>query len=57
MTEPIATADLADTIGPDIRSCDLQFTQYGGKRIFAGPITTVTCFQDNALLKSVLSEP
>src|SRR5689334_12880898 len=24
---------------------------------FAGPITTVKCFQDNALLKSVLSEP
>ena len=24
---------------------------------FAGPITTVRCFQDNALLKSVLSEP
>ena len=25
--------------------------------MFAGPITTVRCFQDNALLKSVLSEP
>ena len=25
--------------------------------MFAGPIATVQCFQDNALLKSVLSEP
>jgi regulator of ribonuclease activity A len=54
---PRATADLVDEIGPDVRSCDLQFGQYGGQSMFAGPITTVCCFQDNALLKSVLSEP
>jgi regulator of ribonuclease activity A len=51
------TADLVDDIGADVRSCDLQFTQYGGRCEFAGPITTVRCFEDNALLKSVLSEP
>jgi regulator of ribonuclease activity A len=51
------TADLVDSIGPDVRSCDLQFRQFGGHSEFAGPITTVRCFQDNALLKSVLSEP
>jgi regulator of ribonuclease activity A len=55
--EPRPTADLVDEIGPDVRSCDLQFTQYGGRAQFAGPITTVRCFEDNALLKSVLSEP
>jgi len=55
--EPRATADLVDEIGPDVRSCDLQFGQFGGRSQFAGPITTVRCFQDNALLKSVLSEP
>lgn len=57
---PIAfrpTADLVDDIGADVRSCDLQFRQFGGVREFAGPIETVRCFQDNALLKSVLSEP
>jgi regulator of ribonuclease activity A len=54
--EPRPTADLVDEIGRDVRSCDLQFTQYGGRAQFAGPITTVRCFQDNALLKSVLSE-
>ena len=51
------TADLVDDIGPDVRSCDLQFRQYGGRSEFAGAITTVRCFQDNALLKSVLSQP
>jgi regulator of ribonuclease activity A len=54
---PRPTADLVDEIGPDVRSCDLQFGQYGARPQFAGPITTVKCFQDNALLKSVLSEP
>ncbi|WP_025737844.1 ribonuclease E activity regulator RraA [Mycobacterium genavense] len=52
-----ATADLVDRIGPDVRSCDLQFRQFGGRSEFAGPISTVRCFQDNALLKSVLSQP
>lgn len=51
------TADLVDDIGPDVRSCDVQFRQFGGRAEFAGPISTVHCFQDNALLKSVLSEP
>jgi len=54
---PRPTADLVDDIGPDVRSCDLQLGQYGGHSEFAGPITTVRCFEDNALLKSVLSEP
>lgn len=51
------TADLVDEIGPDVRSCDLQFRQFGGRSEFAGPIATVRCFEDNALVKSVLSEP
>ncbi|KLO29033.1 ribonuclease [Mycolicibacter heraklionensis] len=51
------TADLVDEVGPDVRSCDVQFRQLGGRTEFAGRISTVRCFQDNALLKSVLSEP
>ena len=51
------TADLVDEIGSDVRSCDIQFRQFGGRPEFAGPISTVRCFQDNALLKSVLSAP
>lgn len=52
-----ATADLVDSIGADVRSCDIQFRQFGGRTEFAGPISTVRCFQDNALLKSILSQP
>ena len=51
------TADLVDDIGAGVRSCDVQFRQFGGVAEFAGPIATVRCFQDNALLKSILSEP
>jgi regulator of ribonuclease activity A len=51
------TADLVDDIGTDVRSCDVQFRQFGGRTQFAGPISTVRCWQDNALLKSVLSTP
>jgi regulator of ribonuclease activity A len=51
------TADLVDDIGPDVRSCDVQFRQFGARTQFAGPITTVRCLEDNALLKSVLSTP
>jgi regulator of ribonuclease activity A len=53
---PRPTADLVDEIGSDVRSCDVQLRQFGGRTI-AGPISTVRCFQDNALLKSILSEP
>lgn len=51
------TADLVDDIGPDVRSCDVQFRQFGARTQFAGPITTVRCSHDNALLKSILSTP
>ena len=54
---PRPTADLVDDIGAGVRSCDLQLRQFGARAEFAGPISTVRCFQDNALLKAVLSEP
>ncbi len=52
----IPTADLVDIIGDDAVSCDTQFQNLGGAIDFHGTITTVKCFQDNALLKSILSE-
>ena len=52
----IPTADLVDIIGSDVRSCDTQFRDLGGVVEFCGKITTVKCFQDNALLKKVLQE-
>jgi regulator of ribonuclease activity A len=52
-----ATADLVDEYGDEIGSCDLQLRQFGGHTRFHGRIVTVRCHEDNALLKSVLSEP
>ncbi|WP_438387821.1 ribonuclease E activity regulator RraA [Actinopolyspora saharensis] len=51
------TADLADRDGNEVRSCDLQLLRFGTSQVFSGPIRTVRCFQDNALLKKTLSEP
>jgi regulator of ribonuclease activity A len=52
-----STADLYDEHGEKLGSCDTQFRQYGAVTTFSGPAVTVSCFQDNALLKSVLTEP
>jgi regulator of ribonuclease activity A len=52
-----STADLYDEYGEKLASCDTQLRQYGGRQVFRGPAVTVSCFQDNALLKSVLGEP
>jgi regulator of ribonuclease activity A len=51
------TADLVDEHGEALQCCDLQLRQFGGRRRFHGPIRTVACLQDNALVKAALSEP
>lgn len=53
----IATADLCDQHETDTRSCETQFRQFGGRRAFHGRIATVRCFEENVLVKRVLSEP
>ena len=50
-----ATADLIDDHGAELASCETQFRSYGGRARFAGPIETVRCVEDNALVKSVLA--
>ncbi len=52
-----ATTDLADRDGESVRSCDVQFRNYGGIVHFSGPIRTVRCYQDNGLVKKILAEP
>lgn len=51
-----STADLVDAHGASLQSCELQFRQYGGRVRFHGPVRTVKTFEDNALIKQVLSE-
>lgn len=51
------TADLYDEHGEDLQSVALQLRDLGGRTAFSGPIRTVKCFEDNALLKATVSEP
>ncbi|GAA4631413.1 ribonuclease E activity regulator RraA [Actinoallomurus vinaceus] len=51
------TADLFDEYGPELASCETQFRSYGARERFAGPLATVRCLEDNALLKKVLATP
>jgi regulator of ribonuclease activity A len=51
------TADLYDELGEEIQSLPLQLQNLGGRPSFEGRIRTVRCFEDNALLKSVVSGP
>ncbi|HTW85022.1 MAG TPA: ribonuclease E activity regulator RraA [Candidatus Sulfotelmatobacter sp.] len=52
-----ATADLVDAHQERLQSCALQLRSYGARPAFAGAIRTVRTFEDNALLKEVLSTP
>jgi regulator of ribonuclease activity A len=58
MTEiPVPTADLVDRYGPELRVCETQFRQFGARRSFAGPVRTVSCHEDNGLLRDLLHTP
>ncbi|MEV4773858.1 ribonuclease E activity regulator RraA [Microbacterium sp. LWO13-1.2] len=54
---PIATADLYDELGESIQSLPTQLRSFGGRSAFDGPIRTVRCFEDNALVKAILASP
>ncbi|CAI3805231.1 ribonuclease E activity regulator RraA [Pseudarthrobacter sp. MM222] len=53
----VNTADLYDERGEELDSLALQFQSIGGQSHFSGPVRTVRCFEDNALVKSTLSTP
>lgn len=53
----VNTADLYDERGDELNSISLQFQSLGGHTHFRGPVRTVRCFEDNALVKSILATP
>ena len=53
----IATADLYDERGDELDSLGLQLHDFGGRTAFDGPVRTVRCHRDNALVKTVLATP
>ena len=48
----IATADLYDERGDELDSLALQLHDFGGRTAFDGPVRTVRCHRDNALVKA-----
>ena len=52
-----ATADLYDDHGESLQVLAPIFRDFGGKRIFQGPVSTVKVFEDNSLVRSALEEP
>lgn len=57
MSQGLSTADLYDERGDELQSLSTQMLNLGGRAQFSGPVRTVRCYRDNALLKSVLSTP
>ncbi|UVJ39378.1 ribonuclease E activity regulator RraA [Arthrobacter sp. CJ23] len=57
MSTQINTADLYDERGEEVESIAIQFQNLGGNSHFNGPVRTVRCFEDNALVKAVLGTP
>lgn len=53
----ISTADLFDERGDEVASLALQLHDLGGRVFFDGPIRTVRCHRDNALVKQILATP
>ena len=50
------TADLSDQF-PDLQYCEPVFQRFGGNPAFGGPIRTVKCFEDNSMVRQMLSQP
>jgi regulator of ribonuclease activity A len=57
VSDAAATADLVDRYGAELRVCDVQFRQFGGQRVFTGPVRTVSCHEDNGLLRDLVRTP
>jgi regulator of ribonuclease activity A len=52
-----ATADLVDAHGDKVRSCTVQFQQFGARARFFGRVRTIKTFEDNALIRQTLATP
>lgn len=53
----LATTDLCDAYSAELQIADPIFADFGGRLDFAGPISTVKCFEDNSLVRAALEEP
>jgi regulator of ribonuclease activity A len=52
-----STADLCDAHGDAVRVLEAPLSDFGAHPAFSGAVTTLRAFQDNSLVRSILSEP
>ena len=52
-----STPDLCDEFPDDVRVLDVELAGFGGRESFAGPVLTVSCFEDNSLVKGLVATP
>jgi regulator of ribonuclease activity A len=61
MSQDFATCDLCDAHRSDtdgaFRVLPPVFRDFGSRKRFAGPVTTVKCYEDNSLVKAALDTP
>ncbi|MDP2515819.1 ribonuclease E activity regulator RraA [Photobacterium damselae subsp. piscicida] len=50
------TSELCDIYLDQVDVVEPMFNSYGGRGLFGGQITTVKCFEDNGVLRSVLEQ-
>ena len=50
------TSELCDIYLEQVDVVEPMFSSYGGRSSFGGQVTSVKCFEDNALIRSVLEE-
>jgi regulator of ribonuclease activity A len=50
------TTDLCDAHA-EVQAAEPLLKHFGQRNAFAGPISTVSCFEDNSLVREALSEP
>ncbi|MEI4935683.1 hypothetical protein U1554_19975, partial [Aeromonas caviae] len=49
--------DLCDEHGDALRIADPLFQDYGGKALFYGEAVTLSCFEDNSLVRELVNRP
>ena len=52
----VATADLYDEHGDKVRVVTPMFRDFGARKQFSGPVSTLKVFEDNTLVRSALEE-
>jgi len=53
----IILPDLCDTHGDRVTVLAPLFRNFGARRAFGGPISTIKCFEDNSLVAEAVEEP